>query len=254
MSDPTSDLDEWIATYREVRRPSPRRRQAIHAAVIDRAAPRGHGTTRRRLTIGLALVACVVLGLLLVRMLGALVTRAESGESPSMAPWSATSGDEDGRAHGGRAVRVHEDSRSPADSAAPEPTPASTSPAPPVHEPVVAAPSGPAREPRTAPPRPRTSSSSPSTGTDDLEGMRLLRQAERLLETDPGESLRLLERHSRDHASSPLTLERQALRVLASCRLGRTREGKERQRSFLREHSGSAYAERVRRACVGSAD
>ncbi len=253
MSDPTSDLDAWIATYREVRRPSPRRRQAIRAAVLD--APRGHGTTRRRLTIAVALVACVVLGLLLVRMLGALVTRAESGESPSIAPWSATSGDDGARAHEGRAVRSSDDARPSVDSTMPKPAPVSPAPAPSVHDPVAVPPAAArpalAREPKTD--RSRPSSPTP-TGADDLESMRLLRRAERVLESDPSESLRLLERHARDYDASPLTLERQALRVLALCRLGRTREGKERQQSFLREHSSSAYAERVRRACADSAD
>ena len=88
---------------------------------------------------------------------------------------------------------------------------------------------------------------------DELESMRLLREAERKLETDAAESLRLLERHAERFPSSPLSLEREALTVIALCRVGRVEAGRERQQAFLRRPGSSAYAKRVKSACEATA-
>lgn len=250
MNDPTSDLEAWAATYRAMRRPSPARRRAIVAGVHAGAAAQDREIRRQRwLGIGVLLAAGIVGVLVLVRLLGGTATRLGAGDDRSMAPYSTP---------GGSTHSVREA----------EATPPSGAAEPAVSEPVV--PEGTAveagaldaakprsragserRRPgasevdRASEPEPTAAGSAP----DELESLRLLRDAERRLETDAVASLRLLERHEQRFPSSSLALEREALTVIALCRLGRIDAGRERTQAFLRRPGSSAYAVRLRSAC-----
>lgn len=252
MSDP-GDLEAWAATYREVRRPSPARRRAIGAAVIAGAAAQDRQIRHQR-WLGLAVViAAGVIGVLaLGRLIDGRTVRAGAGDEPALAPYSVSAGEDD------RARELHEGEATPrAQPSDPDPAmPVVPAEEPPQAEPgkgrAAKASSRDAAEPR----RPASPAAEPAApapqGLDDLESMRLLRDAERRLESDAAASLRLLERHEQRFPSSSLALEREALIVIALCRVGRVAAGRERQRAFLRANDGSAYAARVASACEAS--
>jgi hypothetical protein len=253
MSDPGSDLEAWAATYREVRRPSPARRRAIGAAVVAGAAAQDRQIHRQR-WLGLAVViAAGLIGVLaLGRLLDGRTVRAGAGNEPSLVPYSVSAGEDD-RAH---ELRDGEATPRPEPSdpgpVVPGAVPAEGMQAEPGKGRAAKATSRDAAEPR----RPASPSAEPAApapqGLDDLESMRLLRDAERRLESDAAASLRLLERHEQRFPSSSLALEREALIVIALCRVGRVAAGRERQRAFLRANDGSAYAARVASACDAS--
>jgi hypothetical protein len=76
----------------------------------------------------------------------------------------------------------------------------------------------------------------------------LVAQARALLETQPAETLALLERARAEIHPGVLGEEREALMVLALHRLDRTAEARTRGQLFLRQHPESPFAERVRAA------
>lgn len=266
-ADPVDDLDAWVADYRQVRRPSPARRAAIRAAIADAAELEELRSRRnRRLGVGLLVAAGLGAALLLGRLLEHRSIRPdESVEEPGIAPYSATVGQEHaplerelashGPSLGDPARQVHSPSTEPDPIA---PTRLNTSPQtePDATEPIQPAQPLPAsqreatgsrREPRRNdgasphdPPRPPL---------DEIESMRILREAERRLEAAPAASLGLLRQHARRFPASSLKLEREALTVIALCRTGRSTAGRRRQQAFLAAHGASAYASRVRRAC-----
>ena len=241
------DVDDFAAQYRETRRPSPQRRRAIAAGVKAAIVEEDRAQRRRHLWgVALAVAAAAVAAVLIDRALDSRDVERAHGTDPSVAPYGAT----EGGVHG-EAERRETKERA---SAAPKPAEA-----PPVDE---VAPTVPAPTPATEPPRSPTKTATPmsrptkrapapteSKAANDLDSMRLLRQAEKALERDPARSLQLLQRHAREFAESPLTLEREALTVIALCRSGRMDAGRRRQRAFLAAHGGSAYATRVRKAC-----
>jgi hypothetical protein len=249
MTDPSFDLEEWAASYRRARRPSPTRRRAIRAAVRTGAATQDRWIHRQRwLGVSVALAACVLGVLALGRLLVGRAERVVEDDARSLAPHSAP------QHEGGRAVEGT--SRAGVGGPAPSEPDAEGPVAIPdgVDTPAAATASTPdsrgtSKRRRTEPePEPASEPSTP----EELESMRLLREAERRLETDAAASLRLLERHEQRFPGSSLALEREALVVIALCRVGRTDVGRERQRAFLESHGRSAYAARVRSACEAS--
>ncbi len=79
----------------------------------------------------------------------------------------------------------------------------------------------------------------------------LLQRAQSALASgDAAGALARLGEHARGFAGGVLERERDALRVMALCAAGRHAEGKAAAAVFLREHSSSLLAERVRGACV----
>lgn len=251
MTDPTSDLEAWAASYREHRRPGPVRRRAIRAAVREGAAIQDRRIRRQRwLGLGVILAAGVLGALALGRLLDGRALRAGAGDGRSLAPHSAPAGEgheiREGevtpRRGAGASSPTEPSVAAPVDAVVQDEPAAAPSPAPAASKPARRgdaerrSPSSPAAEP------------APST-SDELESMRLLRDAEQRLERDAAASLQLLERHEQRFPRSTLALEREALTVIALCRLGRTDAGRERQRGFLRIHGDSAYAARVRSAC-----
>lgn len=251
MTDPTSNLEEWAARYRERRRPSPARRRAIRAAVLAGAASQDRRIRRQRwLGLGVVLAAGVLAVLALARLLDGRMLRAGAGDDRSLVPHSAPAGEEHELREGEAVSRPAASDSSPAGPAVAAPVDAvEDGPAAPASPAPVAS-----RPPRGGAERRRVASPAvepgpvPSAG-DELESMRLLRDAEQRLERDAAASLRLLERHAQRFPRSTLALEREALTVIALCRLGRTDAGRERQRELLRSHDGSVYAARVRSAC-----
>ncbi|MEM9458672.1 MAG: hypothetical protein AAGF11_31135 [Myxococcota bacterium] len=251
----TTDLDAWVCAYRQVRRPSPARRAAIRAAIAEASAIEDQRSQRnRRLGVGLLVAAGLGAALLLGRLLEHQSMRPnESVEEPGIAPYSATVG------HEPTPVGEREPpSPAPASEPAPEPAPEpgdteSTRPSPAPQREAI----GERREPRRHADRAdradradnTASSPDPSRTPLELESMRMLREAERRLETTPAASLELLRQHARRFPTSSLKLEREALTVIALCRTGRSTEGRKRQQAFLSAHGTSAYASRVRRAC-----
>jgi hypothetical protein len=113
---------------------------------------------------------------------------------------------------------------------------AARSPAPP------AAPVRPS-EPEPAAPAPRP--------TDPLEGeIRGLGEAHGALKDgDPARALALLDEQSAAYADGQLRQERDAARVLALCKLGRTDDGRALAARFLAENPRSPLTDRVRAAC-----
>ncbi len=250
MSDPTSDLEAWAATYRELRRPSPARRRAIRAAVAASAAAEDRRIRRQRwLGLGVVLAAGVLGVLALGQLLLGRATRVAVDEQRSLAPHAASGGEVHEARAGEAAPRRGADPTSQ-DPAAGAGLDVNAEAAPVDGE---AAASGGAKPWARASERRRTTiepdPAAPPMASDELESMRLLRDAERGLETDPAASLRLLERHEQRFPGSTLALEREALTVIALCRLGRTDAGRERQRRLSQSPGGSVYAARVRSAC-----
>jgi hypothetical protein len=80
--------------------------------------------------------------------------------------------------------------------------------------------------------------------------MRLLREAERLVDTDARRALALLRKHAEDHPDSPLAIERTALRIMALCGAGRISQGSAAKVDFIRAHPASPYLARVEAACA----
>lgn len=103
----------------------------------------------------------------------------------------------------------------------------------------------------TASPRavgPRSIPAAPAPPTDD--GIALVGEAQAALgRGDPGAALAALDRHAVLHPTGSAVEERQALRVLALCDLGRITEGRGARGSFLRDHPRSPYRARVLAAC-----
>jgi hypothetical protein len=89
------------------------------------------------------------------------------------------------------------------------------------------------------------------TGSDDLAAeMQLMRPAQlALAEERPADALRELDRYVARFPDGLLREEYRALHAAALCAVGRTREGRDAARTFLREHAGSLFAPKVRTAC-----
>lgn len=118
------------------------------------------------------------------------------------------------------------------------------------------APDLPAPEPSAAAPIPSAGRSSPSVPlavsppspsagvTRELE---LLEAARRLIETDPGRALGLLEQDARESPRGTLVIERELLVIQALARSGRLAEAKARAARFRAAHPESLYEERITR-------
>ena len=88
-------------------------------------------------------------------------------------------------------------------------------------------------------------------GDDLAEENRLLGRARRaLIDEQPARALAQLDEHEQRFPRGVLTEERQALRAIALCEVGREVEGTAAARLFLREHPQAALSHRVRGACL----
>lgn len=249
MNDP-HDLDEelarLLAAHRKVRRPPPHLRAQIASAIArtpitaptppprtlrptTNGAPNGVARWLGGMAVGGAAAAAIIL---LVRavLIGSL---SSSPQGPTTEPNAAP------------AVRSKDDAkpttpRAPVSSAAPKTTPAAA--------PITATPASP-----TAPATVRGSTTTPrAAGPADQDNreIRLLREAEVAISRDPTEAQRLLRRHHEEFPNTTLSLERDALTILAACARAPTADTRRQRDDFLRSHPRSPYTARVRAACT----
>jgi hypothetical protein len=234
MSEPHPELQRWIVAHRTVRRPAPALRQQVARAI---AADRRQEQLRR--WVGGSLVGAVmgVAALLVAHWIAVgLAAHRSSERALDGAQYQSPRDGRTGamRARGAGATRDPEPApRAPEASAAGQPPAAIVTPDP--------------------PPTPRSEArapTKPTIATADLASeVRLLREAEVALSTDPALALTLLEAHVHQFPRTSLALERRALQILARCGAAPGDAAAHDRDAFLREHPGSAYAPRVRAAC-----
>lgn len=81
----------------------------------------------------------------------------------------------------------------------------------------------------------------------------LIREAHAAMQSgDAARALVLVDEHARRHPAGALAEEREALRVLALCRLGRAAESRAAADRFLKAFARSPHASRVRATCAES--
>lgn len=242
MSEPHPELARLRAAHRRVRRPDPALRERVARAVAD---------DRRREDawrwIGGGLVGAVM---------GVAALLVMHWVAVGMATRRADERTQDAAEH----VRARDDqprsAATPRGAAAGDRPPASEAPRVPSALQQPAAPSadvdGAAASPTPTATR-RTPAGSPGAdraSTPDLGAeVRLLREAEVALSTDPAQALVLLRAHAEQFPRTALPLERRALRILALCGTSPGDAAIRERDAFLREHPTSPYAARVRAAC-----
>src|SRR5690606_5635318 len=113
---------------------------------------------------------------------------------------------------------------------------------------------GPAISPDAdAPTRPRTSKPAELEPPDPLAAeLALIGAAKRA--SSPSAALEQLEQHQREHPDGAMASEREALAVVALCRLDRTSEARARARALIAERPGMPLLDRMRRDCPALAD
>ena len=233
MNSTDRELAEMVAAYRQVRRPPKHLRLQV-ARGVSRAQ---HQVVRRWLAgMGVggaaAAAALFVVHLVAVQTLSA---RPDPASSPNEALYEHHESE-------GESATV-----SPARPTEPRkaPTPAPEAEAP------SAAPTPPSAS-RAAPSRsrPTNPNAAPAaTLTPNSREIRLLRQAEVALVSDPTQAQALLRTHRKEFPATILGQERDALEILAQCAVSPTDEARRRRDAFAQRHPGSAYAARVRAAC-----
>ncbi len=109
---------------------------------------------------------------------------------------------------------------------------------------------------KEAPPRPVEPEPPPDAekGPGLEEELALMRGAQRLMTADrPKLALEVLERHRRRFASGVLREEREALAIMALCRLGRGADAESRMVAFEHAYPKSPQTERIRSECLPGA-
>ncbi len=222
-----------LNAYRDERGPSAAAAARLRAAVqrdIDGAIDRPGDAApvvpiRRTRWLGpavLTALAAVLVAALALRfdvLSGATTT-------PAAAPWQASPPASDAAIHRRPAAPPEPPTRP---VAAPEPSP--------VAVPVKAA--------------PRVQATKPDPPRDDLAGeMQLMRPAQLALADDRAtDALAALARYVEKFPDGLLREEYRALHAAALCAAGRTDGGRDEARAFLRDHTDSLFAPRVRAAC-----
>lgn len=101
---------------------------------------------------------------------------------------------------------------------------------------------------RRAPPPPPSPPPPPGNLAEELV---LIRRAQELMAAEePSEAYAVLERHRRRFAAGVLTEEREALAIIALCRLDRSVEAESRMVRFEKDFPRSPQTERIRAACL----
>jgi hypothetical protein len=244
VSEPHPELVRLRAAHRRVRRPDPELRERVARAV---AADRRRDDARRWIGGGLVGAVMGVAALLAMHWVAVgLATRRADERMHDAAGYEVAQGDQ---------PRATEPRGSVGRPGGPPPIPepeTTTAPAT-----VLPQPSTPTTDvgSATASPTPAASKRAPSAGTPsaatlDLSAeVRLLREAEVALSTDPVHALALLRAHADRFPRTSLPLERRALRILALCATSPDDAAIRERDAFLREHPASPYAARVRAAC-----
>jgi hypothetical protein len=242
VSDPHPELVRLRAAHRRVRRPAPELQERVARAVADDA--RREDAWR---WIGGSLVGAVmgVAALLAMHWVAVgVATRRADERMHDAAEYERAQDDQ---------PRATEPRRSAGNPGGPPPTPEPAT----TTDPVLPQPSTPPTDVggATASPTPAATRRAPSAGTasaatpDLTAEVRLLREAEVALSTDPAHALELLRAHADRFPRTSLPLERRALRILALCGTSPGDAATRERDAFLREHPASPYAARVRSAC-----
>jgi hypothetical protein len=106
---------------------------------------------------------------------------------------------------------------------------------------------------RTNPRAARPDRAGPPPGPDVEGEVALLGAAQRALSSgQPKRALALLEQHRREFPSAALTQERNAVRIMALCKLGQAARARQEAAAFSRQSPESPLTERVRAACGSS--
>jgi hypothetical protein len=66
---------------------------------------------------------------------------------------------------------------------------------------------------------------------------------------DPARALAMIDEQSATYQNGKLREEREAARIFALCKLGRTAEAERARAAFLRDHPHAPLVDRVRAAC-----
>jgi len=245
-------LEALLEAYRDDRRPSAAAREELWERLVEHQRPR-RAWLRAAVVTAVAVAALVLLWLASRGSWGELARGGESG-SGAQAPFGHDADRPRGTASaaGGRTKASNEASLMPSEPIV-EPVPSEPSMraagddlTEPVNERAPASGSRPA--PTATPTRIESDPApEPDAAIDDLA---LIEAAEAALRADaPTRALELLRQHEERFPSAPTAEERKALRVLALCAAGREAEGRGARWVFLREHSRSAYRERIEKAC-----
>lgn len=94
--------------------------------------------------------------------------------------------------------------------------------------------------------RPQRKASSARAAADPAAELRLLRQAQDVLERDPERALQLARRHAKRFPQGMFIQEREVLAIEALLAQGRREPARQRTTRFLAEHPGSTHAPRLR--------
>jgi hypothetical protein len=160
------------------------------------------------------------------------------------------------------ATVVHEPAHASEPETPPEEAPSLVVPLPEPTEPPSATPEEAASEPAVQPKPAKRASPKPQTKATSVpeqenapsfaEEVELMGRARAALgRNDAAGALALLEQHAKTFPRGALGPERDVSRIMALCALGREAQARKRAVAFMRNHAGSALAERVRRTCVG---
>jgi hypothetical protein len=101
--------------------------------------------------------------------------------------------------------------------------------------------------PQSSPARPTSASSPPTTSPTTLGAeLQLIRAAR---DAPPLEALELIDRHAEQFPNGELSLEREGLRVIALCELGRLDEARRASERFVARSPGALLIQRVSTGC-----
>lgn len=242
MDEPSPTACDVLAAYRRRRTlddDAQARVQARLAVSIATHASAVRRESRRRIVIAglvaLAAAAAIVLAVRGMRSQPVVAERDDRGQAPYQ-----HIGDDHGAA-------VDDATPPPSDASRSLPAPASPPAVAPA--PVVTATTGdgePRRDTASAEP-PADAASGDASLAEELVLVRRIRSALALANTDA--ALAAIAEHERRFASGQLLEERKALRIEALCAADKAPQARAERATFLRDHAGSAHADRVRSAC-----
>jgi hypothetical protein len=236
MDEPSPTARDVLAAYRRRRVMHDDAHARVRARLLESIESGEHGDnaaaarreTWRRVAIAsvfaLAAAAAIVL---LVRGLRSDSALPAAHDERGQAPYE----------HGTDAPELPLDTRARDDAS-------SSAPAPPATE---VTPSEAALPVRRAARTEPAASTAVSTLAEELAIVRRIHAA--LDREDATAALAAIAEHERRFASGQLVEERKSLRVEALCRAGKAAQARAEAQVFLREHAGSAHADRVRSAC-----
>jgi len=243
MDEPSPTARDVLAAYRRRRVLPDDAHARVQVRLADSIARRDHERsteqarheTRRRLAIAsvvaLAAAAAIVL---LARGLRSEPARPGAHDERGQAPYERTSDE--------RELPVAP--REPLDAPEPAATQA-TAPA------VVVPPASTTESPSRRTSRSSSSTEPPAPDTALAEELAIVRRVHAALDRDDADAaLAAIAEHERRFPAGQLVEERKSLRVLALCRAGKGPQARAEAQAFLREHAGSAHADRVRSACA----